>query len=299
MKALVFDGKENISLVDKDRPKLVDPTDAVLKLDFTTICGTDLHIIKGHVPEVKPGTTLGHEGLGTIEEVGAGVSKFKAGDKVLLSAISSCGTCEYCRRGMSSHCTTGGWVLGHTIDGAQAEYVRIPHADSSLHKAPQGVDPKTLVMLSDILPTGFECGVLNCKVQPGSTVAIIGSGPVGLAALLTAQLYTPSWVLMIDSDQNRLKVAKGLGAHVAEPGDALGVVEKLTEGKGCDAVIEAVGIPATFEQCQDLVAPGGVIANVGVHGAKVDLHLETLWAKNICKPRGKLDGVGLCTAHFQ
>lgn len=289
MRALVFNGKGDISLVHKDKPKLAGPTDALVKVDFTTICGTDLHIIIGDVPEVKPGTTVGHEGVGTIEEVGSGVNKFKAGDKVLISCISSCGTCEYCRRGMTSHCTTGGWVLGHTIDGTQAEYVRIPHADSSLYKVPQGVEPKTLVMLSDILPTGFECGVLNGNVQPGSTVAIIGSGPVGLAALLTAQLYSPAWVIMIDSDQNRLKVAADLGAqHTATPGDAVKVVKELTGDKGCDTVVEAVGIPATFEQCQELVASGGVIANVGVHGTKVDLHLEMLWSKNICESRDLL-----------
>lgn len=284
MKALVFEEKGKISLVEKPQPKLSNPTDALVKVDFTTICGTDLHIIIGDVPEVASGTTLGHEGVGTVQEIGSGVNKFKAGDKVLISCISSCATCEYCRRGMPSHCTTGGWTLGHTIDGTQAEYVRIPHADSSLYHVPQGVEPKTLVILSDILPTGFECGVLNGKVQPGSTVAIIGSGPVGLAAFLTAQLYSPAWVLMIDPDQNRLKVAKELGAqHTATPGDASKVVEQLTEGKGCDAVIEAVGIPATFEQCQHLVATGGVIANIGVHGTTVNLHLEMLWGKNICE----------------
>ncbi|KAF2094628.1 theronine dehydrogenase [Rhizodiscina lignyota] len=292
MKALVFNGKSDISIVDKPQPKLVNPTDAIVKVDYTTICGTDLHIIKGDVPETTPGTTLGHEGVGTIEEAGSGVSKFKVGDKVLLSCISSCGTCEYCRRGMSSHCTTGGWILGHTIDGTQAEYVRIPHADSSLYQVPQGVDPKTLVMLSDIFPTGFECGVLNGKVQPGSTVAIIGAGPVGLAAFLTSQLYSPSWVLMIDPDQNRLKVAQELGVqYIAEPNTAQKVVDELTDGKGCDTIIEAVGIPATFEQCQQLVAPGGVIANVGVHGSSVELHLETLWAKNVSITTRLVDAV--------
>lgn len=282
MRALVYNGVDKFGLEDKPMPTLSKPTDALVKLKYTTICGTDLHILKGDAPEVQPGTILGHEGVGTIAEAGSGMSNFKQGDEVLISCISSCGTCEYCRRGMYSHCTTGGWALGHTIDGTQAEFVRVPHADSSLYKVPEGVDPKALVMLSDIFPTGFECGVLNGKVQPGGTVAIVGGGPVGLAALITAQFYSPSWVLMIDPDHNRLKVAHQFGAaHFCEPSQAVDVVKKLTDGKGVDTVIEAVGIPATFEQCQDLVAPGGVIANIGVHGVKVDLHMEKLWAANI------------------
>jgi len=282
MKALVFGGIGKLALENKQLPALQKPTDAIVKLNYTTICGTDLHILNGDAPEVQPGTTLGHEGVGTIAEAGSAISNFKAGDQVLISCISSCATCEYCRKGMNSHCTTGGWVLGHTIDGTQAEYVRIPHADSSLYKVPEGIDPKSLVMLSDVFPTGFECGVLNGKVAPGSTVAIVGAGAIGLAALLTAQLYSPSWVLMIDGDHNRLKVAQQFGAqHICDPGQAADVVKKLTDGKGVDTVIEAVGVPATFEQCQDLIAPGGVIANVGVHGTKVDLHLERLWAANI------------------
>jgi alcohol dehydrogenase len=284
MKALVFNGTGKITVESRPKPSLQKPTDAIVKVNYTTICGTDLHILKGDVPEVQLGTILGHEGVGTIEELGAGVTRFTPGDQVLLSCISACGTCEYCKRGMNSHCETGGWVLGHTIDGTQAEYVRIPHADSSLYKIPQGVSQRSAVLLSDILPTGYECGVLNSKIQPGSTVAIIGAGPVGLAALLTAKLYTPSWVLMIDTDKNRLDVAKELGAeHVAQPSNVSDVLERLTDGRGCDAVIEAVGIPATFEQCQELVAPGGVIANVGVHGASVQLRLEKLWSYNVCE----------------
>lgn len=280
----MFNGTGKITVESRPKPSLQKPTDAIVKVNYTTICGTDLHILKGDVPEVQLGTILGHEGVGTIEELGAGVTRFTPGDQVLLSCISACGTCEYCKRGMNSHCETGGWVLGHTIDGTQAEYVRIPHADSSLYKIPQGVSQRSAVLLSDILPTGYECGVLNSKIQPGSTVAIIGAGPVGLAALLTAKLYTPSWVLMIDTDKNRLDVAKELGAeHVAQPSDVSDVLERLTDGRGCDAVIEAVGIPATFEQCQELVAPGGVIANVGVHGASVQLRLEKLWSYNVCE----------------
>lgn len=283
MKALTYAGaKKAPVLKEVPRPEPQKATDAVVKLKYSTICGTDLHILKGDVPTVTEGRVLGHEGVGTVHAVGAGVTSFKPGDAVLISCVSACGTCEYCKRGMNSHCTTGGWVLGNTIDGTQAEYVRIPHAENSLYKVPAGVDEKALVMLSDIFPTGFECGVLNGKVSPGGTVVIVGAGPVGLAALITAQFYSPGVVVMVDGDANRLQVAKSLGAtHTTTPDKAVDVVNAVTGGKGCDSVIEAVGIPETFHQCQDLVAPGGVIANIGVHGVKADLHLEKLWDRNI------------------
>jgi alcohol dehydrogenase len=216
--------------------------------------------------------------------VGAGVTAFKSGDRVLISCISSCGKCEYCRRAMYSHCTTGGWILGNCIDGTQAEFVRTPHADTSLYPVPEGVAEDALVMLSDILPTGFECGVLSGKVAPGSTVAIVGSGPIGLAALLTAQFYSPALIVVVDIDDNRLSVARRFGATNtvnSSDGRAAETIMALTDGRGVDTAIEAVGIPATFELCEDIVGPGGTIANVGVHGQKVDLHLERLWSRNI------------------
>lgn len=285
MKALVYKGMGTVKLEERPRPKLEKPTDAIVRLSKTTICGTDLHIRGGDVATCVPGRILGHEGVGIVDEVGTSVQGFKAGENVLISCISACASCEYCRRGMYSHCTTGGWILGNTIDGTQAEYVRIPHADSSLYMLPPEGNEDVFVMLSDIFPTALECGVLNGKIQPGSSVAIIGAGPVGLAALITAQLYSPSIVIMIDQDMNRLEVAKKLGAHYtidSRAGKTEYFVKSVTDGKGCDTVIEAVGIPATFELCQDLVAPGGTIANVGVHGTKVDLHLEKLWLQNIC-----------------
>jgi alcohol dehydrogenase len=284
MKALVYYGPESKNWEEKTKPALQQPTDAIVKITKTTICGTDLHILKGDVPEVKPGTTLGHEGVGIIEETGSAVINFKQGDRVLISCISSCGKCEYCKKGMYSHCEHGGWILGHLIDGTQAEYVRIPYADTSLYRIPEGSDEEALVMLSDILPTGFECGVLNGKIKPGDSVAIVGAGPIGLASLLTAQFYTPSQILMIDPDDNRLEVSKKLGATETinnKKESAEEKVKKLTDNKGVDTVIEAVGIPATFELCQALVAAGGTIANVGVHGKSTDLHLERLWSHNI------------------
>lgn len=284
MKALIYHDAGKISWDEKQAPALLDPTDAIVKISKTTICGTDLHILKGDVPEVTDGRTLGHEGVGIIEEVGAAVTNFKKGDHVLISCITSCGKCDYCKKGMYSHCENGGWILGHLIDGTQAEYVRIPYADNSLYHIPDGADEEALVMLSDILPTGFECGVLNGRIKPGDTVAIVGSGPIGLAALLTAQFYTPAEIIMIDLDDNRLAVAKTFGATQLVNSSHENAAEKvmsLTGGKGVDTAIEAVGIPATFELCEAIIAPGGCIANIGVHGKSVNLHLETLWARNI------------------
>jgi alcohol dehydrogenase len=284
MKALVYLALGKKALDERPKPEITSPTDAIVKITKTTICGTDLHILKGDVATCKPGRILGHEGVGIVDKVGAGVTVFKPGDHVLISCVSACGKCEYCRKQMFSHCTTGGWILGNSIDGTQAEFVRIPHADNSLYPIPAGADEEALVMLSDILPTGFECGVLNGKVQPGSTVAIVGAGPIGLAALLTAQFFSPAEIIMIDLDDNRLEVAKRFGATSvvnSKDGKAAEAVMKLTDKRGVDTAIEAVGIPATFELCEKIVAPGGHIANIGVHGTKVELHLETLWDRNI------------------
>ena len=284
MKALVYRGPGDKAVEDRPKPEIEAPGDAIVRMVKTTICGTDLHILKGDVATCAPGRILGHEGVGIIDSVGAGVTAFRTGDRVLISCISACGICDNCRRGMYSHCRTGGWILGHRIDGTQAEFVRTPHADTSLYPIPDGADEEALVMLSDILPTGFECGVLNGKVAPGSTVAIVGAGPIGLAALLTAQFYSPAQIIMIDLDDNRLEVARQFGAtHVVNSCDG-GVakeVRALTDGHGVDTAIEAVGLPATFLLCQDIVNAGGTIANVGVHGQKVDLHLERLWSENI------------------
>lgn len=284
MKALVYQGPGKIALEDRPVPAIQHSSDAIVRIRKTTICGTDLHILRGDVASCGEGRILGHEGVGVVYKVGAGVTSYGTGDRVLICCISACGRCEYCRRGMYSHCATGGWILGNRIDGTQAEFVRIPHADTSLYRMPQGLDEEALVMLSDILPTGFECGVLNGKVEPGSTVAIVGAGPIGLAALLTAQFYSPAEIIMADFDDHRLEVAKRFGATAAVnagDGRAAEAIMKLTGGRGVDTAIEAVGVPASFITCEDIVAPGGTIANVGVHGVKVDLHLERLWSQNI------------------
>ncbi len=284
MKALVYHGPGERAWEDKPRPAIQDPSDAVVRITTSTICGTDLHILKGDLPAVTDGRILGHEGIGVVEQVGTGVSEFQVGDKVIISCVSACLKCDFCKKGMYSHCRHGGWILGYTIDGTQAEYVRIPHADGSLYHFPADADEEAMVMLSDILPTGFECGVLNGQVKPGDTVAIVGAGPVGLAVLLTAQFYSPAAIFMIDLDDKRLAVAKKLGATNlinSADGHAAHHVMDLTDGAGVDVAIEAVGIPATFDICQAIVAAGGRIANVGVHGKPVELHLEKLWDRNI------------------
>jgi alcohol dehydrogenase len=283
MLALVYGGPGRKALEQRPRPSLAHPGDAIVRVTRTTICGTDLHILKGDVPECAAGTILGHEGVGVVEETGTAVSGLRPGDHVLISCITSCGRCAYCRRAMYSHCADGGWLLGHLIDGTQADYVRIPHADTSLHRIPADADEEALVMLSDILPTGYECGVLNGRIAPGTSVAIVGAGPIGLATLLTAQFYSPASIAVIDFDEHRLAVARTFGATaaIAAGGDVAARAMALTAGRGFDTVIEAVGVPAAFELCEELVAPGGTIANIGVHGEKCDLHLERLWSHNI------------------
>ncbi|RPI01812.1 MAG: alcohol dehydrogenase [Ignavibacteriae bacterium] len=281
MKALVYHGPGERALEDKPKPKINDPTDAVVKIIRTTICGTDIHILKGDVSSVIDGRTLGHEGVGIVEETGSNVSNFGAGDKVLISCITSCGKCASCRKGMYSHCDHGGWILGNTIDGTQAEYVRIPYADTSLYRIPDGADEEAYVMVSDILPTGFECGVLNGQVKPGDTVAIVGAGPIGIATLLAAQFYSPIEIIMVDTDENRLQSAKAFGATKLVHENVIEEIMNFTHGKGVDVAIEAVGTPVTFNICQSIVAAGGHIANIGVHGRSVELHLENLWARSV------------------
>lgn len=288
MQAIVYGGPGIKSLESVATPKILQPTDAVVRIVKTTICGTDLHILKGDIPAVTSGRILGHEGVGIVEEVGNGVSRFKKGDRVLISCVTSCGKCDYCKQQLFSHCEDGGWILGHLIDGTQAEYVRTPHADNSLYHVPKGVDEEAPVMLSDILPTGLEIGVLYGAVKPGDTVAIIGAGPIGMAALLTAQFYSPARLVMVDVDDSRLAMSKKFGATDlinSAKSDAVAELMAMTKD-GVDVVIEAVGIPQTFDICQGVVRPGGHIANVGVHGTSVDLQLQKLWIKNITLTTG-------------
>jgi alcohol dehydrogenase len=284
MKALVFHGSGRLRLEDKPEPTVREPTEAVVRILHTTICGTDLHILKGDVPTVAAGRTLGHEGVGVVERVGSAVANFVPGDRVVISCITACGRCANCRRQMYSHCERGGWLLGNRIDGTQAELVHVPHADMSLHKLPAGIDAAALVMLSDVLPTGFECGVLSGATKPGDAVAIVGAGPIGLAVLLTSRLYSPGMVIVCDPDERRLALARELGAtHVVSMADGKGVAEvmRLTEGRGVDVAIEAVGIPESFDACQSMLAPGAHLANVGVHGKGAMLDLDKLWDRNV------------------
>jgi len=293
MKALVYHGPATMAWEEAPNPRLIDDTDAIVQVDTVTICGTDLHILKGDVPAVTDGRILGHEAVGTVTEVGTGVKNVKVGDRVLVSCVTACGACRYCRESRYGQCLGGGgWILGHKIDGTQAEYVRVPFADNSTYPAPAGVSDEHLLMLADILPTGYEVGVLNGTVRPGDVVAVVGAGPIGLAAIMSAKLFSPSHIIAIDQADVRLELAKTFGADITINNaneDPLAIIEALTEGLGADVSIEAVGVPATFELATTLIRPGGHIANIGVHGEPATLHLEDLWIRDVTITTGLVD----------
>ena len=293
MKALVYHGPGHKAWEDTADPVIIDDTDAIVRVDAVTICGTDLHILKGDVPAVTDGRILGHEAVGTVETVGAGVKTVAPGDRVLVSCVTACGACRFCREGRFGQCLGGGgWILGNTIDGTQAELVRVPFADNSTYPVPPGVADEQILMLADILPTGYEVGVLNGGVQPGDVVAVVGAGPIGLAAIMGARLFSPSHVVAIDLADSRLEAAKQFGADVVVNNsreDAAAVIAELTGGLGADVTIEAVGVPATFEQAVSLVRPGGHVANIGVHGEPATLHLEDLWSRDVTITTGLVD----------
>jgi alcohol dehydrogenase len=293
MHAVVYHGPGQKAWEEVPDPVIIDDTDAIVRVDMVTICGTDLHILKGDVAAVTDGRILGHEAVGTVEAVGSGVKNVKVGDRVLVSCITACGACRYCRDGSYGQCLGGGgWILGHKIDGTQAEKVRVPFADTSTYAVPAGVSDEQLLMLADILPTGYEVGVLNGKVRPGDVVAVVGSGPIGLSAMMGARLFSPAHVIAIDMADSRLEAAKMFGADIVinnSREDALQIVRDLTGGLGADVAIEAVGVPATFELAAQLARPGGHIANIGVHGQPVTLHLEELWIRNVTITTGLVD----------
>ncbi|MEQ1698524.1 MAG: zinc-dependent alcohol dehydrogenase family protein [Ilumatobacteraceae bacterium] len=293
MRAIVYHGPGHKAWEEVPMPVIIDDTDAIVRVDATTICGTDLHILKGDVPAVIEGRILGHEAVGTVEAVGGGVKTVKVGDRVLVSCVTACGACRYCRESSYGQCLGGGgWILGHKIDGTQAEYVRVPFADNSTYPVPDGVSDEQILMLSDILPTGYEVGVLNGKVRPGDVVAIVGAGPIGLSAIMGARLFSPAHIIAIDLADSRLEAAKQFGADITINNgreDAVAVVRELTGGLGADVAIEAVGMPATFELATQLARPGGHIANIGVHGKPVILHLEELWIRNVTITTGLVD----------
>jgi alcohol dehydrogenase len=292
MKALVYGGPGQKSWTEAPDPQIIDPRDAIIRVDTVTVCGTDLHILGGDVPAVQSGRVLGHEAVGTVHAVGGAVSGLRVGDRFLASCISACGSCSYCRQASYGQCRNGGgWILGHLVDGVQAQYARIPFADLSTHKLPAAITDEVAVLLADILPTSFEVGVTNGHVQPGDTVAVVGTGPIGLAAILTARLYSPSHIIAIDKAESRLQAAKQFGADITiKPDDnPLKAVRGMTDGLGADVVLEAVGTPETFELCTTLVRPGGRVANIGVHGRPVTLHLEDLWIRNITITTGLVD----------
>jgi alcohol dehydrogenase len=293
MKALVYHGPGKRAWESVPDPTIEAAGDIVVRVDSSTICGSDLHILKGDVPETTPGTVLGHEAIATVVEVGSGVTTVAKDDRVLLSCITACGRCRFCREGHYGICVGGGgWIFGHTIDGVQAEYARVPFADTSVYKLPEDLSDEQVLFLSDILPTAFEVGVLNGRVKPGDTVAVIGAGPVGLSAIMTARLFTPARIIAIDMADARLTHAHEFGAdETINNGttDAMEAVTELTGGLGVDLAIEAVGVPATFELAADLIRPGGRVANVGVHGHPATLHLERLWTRDVTITTGLVD----------
>ena len=293
MKALVYHGPGQRSWDEVPDPVIIEPTDAIVHIDTSTICGTDLHILKGDVPEVKPGTILGHEAVGTVLEIGSAVTTIAVGDRVLVSCISSCGRCRFCKEGHYGLCTGGGgWIFGHLIDGLQAELARVPFADTSVYKVPDGLSDEQVLFLADILPTAYEVGVLNGRVEPGDTVAVVGAGPIGLATIMTSKLHTPGRIIAIDLDDGRLEKAREFGADVTINNgreDAIAKVMELTGGLGADVAIEAVGVSDTFELCTELIRPGGRVANVGVHGHSATLHLEKLWIRDVMITTGLVD----------
>ncbi|MDQ2749548.1 MAG: zinc-dependent alcohol dehydrogenase family protein [Actinomycetota bacterium] len=293
MKALVYHGAGHKAWEDVADPELGADTDAIVRVDTTTICGTDLHILKGDLPAMIDGRIIGHEAVGTVAQIGSGVKNVAVGDRVLVSCVSACGRCRFCREARYGQCTNGGgWILGNEIDGTQAEYVRIPFADNSTYPVPAGVSDEELLMLSDILPTSYEVGVLNGQVRPGDVVAVVGAGPIGLSAILSARLFSPSLVVAIDMAPSRLDAAKQFGADIVINNgveDPIAAVQALTGGLGADVVIEAVGVPATFELAVDLVRPVGRVANIGVHGTPASLHLERIWAKDVTITTGLVD----------
>jgi alcohol dehydrogenase len=293
MKALVYHGPGQRGWDTVDDPTIIEPTDAIVQIDTTTICGTDLHILRGDVPETSPGTILGHEAVGTVKEVGSGVSTVRPGDRVLLSCVSACGRCRFCKEGRYGQCLGGGgWIFGHLINGVQAEYARVPFADNSVYRIPEGLTDEQVLFLADILPTAYEVGVLNGRVSPGDVVAVVGAGPIGLAAILTARLYTPGRIIALDLADSRLQAAERFGADLTINNgreNAIGAIMELTDGLGVDSAFEAVGVPATFELAADLVRPGGRVANIGVHGKPVSLHLEKLWIRDVTITTGLVD----------
>ena len=293
MKALVYHGPGQLAWESVPDPTILEPTDAIVRIDSSTICGTDLHILKGDVPEVTPGTILGHEAVGTVVEIGSAVTTIVPGDRVLVSCITSCGRCRFCKEGHYGLCTGGGgWIFGHLIDGLQAELARVPFADTSVYKVPDELSDEQVLFLADILPTAYEVGVLNGRVEPGDTVAIVGAGPIGLATIMTAKLHTPGKIVAIDLADARLEKAIEFGADVVinnSREDAVAKVMELTGGLGADVAIEAVGVPETFELCAELIRPGGRVANVGVHGKCATLHLEKLWIRDVMITTGLVD----------
>ncbi len=299
MKALVHDGHGNIALLDRSRPRLAEPTDAVVRVTRSTICTSDLHIMRGAVPRAQPDTVLGHEFVGVVEEAGSGVRSFSPGDRVAVNCETFCGECFFCRRGWVNNCENGGWLLGCTIDGCQAEYVRVPYADNAFTRIPDGVSDEDALFLGDILATGWW-GARLAEIEPGSTVAVIGAGPVGLTTMMCARLTSPAQVIALDVDESRLALARerGLADVVINPAEkSLDEVESLVReqasGRGADAVVEAAGSDETFEMAWRIARPNAVVTLSAMYERDQTLPLPSMYGKNLTFKTGGVDASGL------
>lgn len=289
MKAFVYHGPEKMSLDQVPKPTIIKPTDAIVKVTTSTICGTDKHIRHGGMPEVEPGRIIGHEFCGIVEEVGSSVNKFKKGDKVAVSCVTQCMDCYYCRRGMYSQCTTGSWIYGYMIDGCQADYVRVPYADSGMYIIPDSLTDEDVLFVGDILSTGYF-GAENGNIQPGDTVAVFGSGPVGMCAMATARLWGPARIVAVDIDDSRLEFAKknGWADYGLNPQkvDVVQALKDMTGGRGADVTIEANGFEPTFKGAIDGVRAGGTVSLIGVFEKPQVVEMNKLWIKNIAIKMG-------------
>jgi alcohol dehydrogenase len=276
MKALVFYGPGQISLETMPIPR-ARPGEVVIRVTLTTICGTDLHILKGEYP-VKPGLVIGHEPVGVIHEIGEGVTGYQVGDRVLVGAITPCGQCNFCLGGNWSQCggAIGGWKFGNTIDGAQAEYLRVPYAQANLAKIPDELTDEQVVLLADIASTGISAAE-SADLQIGDTVAVFAQGPIGLCATAGAKLKGASLIIAVESDPVRIQMSRRMGADAVFDFNQHDVVEEikhLTGGRGVDVAIEALGTQATFENALRVLRPGGTLSSLGVYSGKLSVPLE-------------------------
>ncbi len=293
MKALVWDGND-IILTERPRPKIENSRDAIVKVCLSSICTSDLHIINGYVPKARKNIILGHEFVGEVIELGDSVGDLKIGDRVSANCETFCGECYFCKQGYINNCENGGWKLGCTIDGCQAEYVRVPFADKGLTKIPDNVSFRNALFVGDILSSGYF-GAELCEIKSGDTIAVIGAGPVGLCVMASAKIFNAGGIIAIDIDEARLNIAKiqGLADYVFNPNkcDIENEIKKLTFSRGADAVIEAAGGDNTFETAWKIARANSIIALVAMYEKAQILPLPVMYGKNLIFKTGGVDAI--------